>query len=74
MPEATGHFHENGHEFANGSELGLWTLSAAFVCKQCGIVRRADGRNGQCRGRVTIGLREAATVETAADQPRKTSS
>lgn len=52
--------HENGHEFVRGIELGLRALQAGFVFRECGIVRRSDGKNSQCRGRVKIGLRAEA--------------
>ncbi|MEE9572678.1 MAG: hypothetical protein V3W20_06520 [Candidatus Neomarinimicrobiota bacterium] len=28
-----------------------------LVCKFCGIIRRADGKNSKCPGKVKIGLR-----------------
>lgn len=46
---------ENGHQFVPASQLGL---SAAWrCCRECGIVRRTDGNNKACRGRVIVALR-----------------
>ncbi len=54
--------HENGHDFVPGADVGLKALSA-LVCKDCGIVRRGDGKNSQCRGRVCIELRSTAGAD-----------
>jgi hypothetical protein len=46
---------ENGHVFAPAPALGLnrdWT-----VCSLCGIIRRRDGENKPCRGRVRVNAR-----------------
>ena len=32
-------------------------------CRKCGVVKRADGQNKPCRGRVVIGLRDEYTEE-----------
>jgi hypothetical protein len=52
--------NENGHEFVTGAEVGFTQgslLWSTWVCQQCGIVRRDDGRNGLCRGKVEIQMR-----------------
>lgn len=54
---------ENGHEFVTGESLGFHKASVlrkARVCSQCGIVRRADGQNKPCRGKVRVTARRAA--------------
>ena len=30
-------------------------------CRKCGIVRRSDGKNNPCRGRVVLSLRDEYT-------------
>lgn len=37
-----------------------WFGKETPTCRECGIIRREDGQNKPCRGRVTIGLRENA--------------
>lgn len=57
--------NENGHEFVTGAEVGfgpnssLWSI---YVCKQCGIVRREDGKNNSCRGRIPVVIRNNERV------------
>lgn len=51
---------ENGHEFVTGESLGFGpgsTLHSLYCCKQCGIMRRKDGQNKPCRGKVRVELR-----------------
>lgn len=46
---------ENAHVFAPARARGLdhdW-----WCCSRCGIVRRRDGQNKPCRGRVRVALR-----------------
>ncbi|AOY90539.1 hypothetical protein BKK79_00875 [Cupriavidus sp. USMAA2-4] len=53
---------ENGHRFVTGGELGFTegsVLYKARCCFDCGIVRRADGQNKACRGRVSVEVRAA---------------
>lgn len=33
------------------------------VCKRCGVVQRADGGNGPCRGEVRVTLRDRGPVD-----------
>jgi hypothetical protein len=52
---------EHGHEFVTGAELGFHrggVLHDASVCRQCGVVRRRDGQNNPCVGKVRVELRE----------------
>jgi hypothetical protein len=37
------------------------------VCLSCGIVRRLDGKNGQCKGRVRVTVRGDAAPASPAD-------
>jgi len=32
--------------------------SQIYVCRKCGVIRRADGENKPCKGIVRIGLRD----------------
>jgi hypothetical protein len=51
---------ENGHEFVTGESVGFNSesiLSSLYVCLQCGIVRRKDGQNRWCKGKVRVELR-----------------
>ena len=53
---------ENVHEFVTGAELGFTPISslwALHVCRNCGIVRRKDGQNKPCRGKVRVELRDS---------------
>lgn len=43
---------ENGHEFIQ------WKQDKYLSCRNCGNIRRADGLNSPCRGKVKIALRE----------------
>lgn len=46
---------ENGHVFVPAKARGLgfdWN-----VCSLCGVVRRRDGQNKRCQGRVQVTLR-----------------
>lgn len=36
-----------------------WVYRGLTCCRNCGIVQRADGKNKPCRGKVSIGLRDA---------------
>lgn len=48
------------HEFVPGAALGFGpgsVLHAAQVCRHCGIVRRQDGQNKPCRGKIRVSLR-----------------
>lgn len=52
---------ENGHEFVTGESLGFHrggVLYEARVCLHCGIVRRLDGQNRSCGGKVRVEMRE----------------
>lgn len=35
-----------------------------ICCRDCGIIRRADDNNKQCRGVVKVGLRKASPVSS----------
>ncbi|KVP75314.1 hypothetical protein WJ96_06025 [Burkholderia ubonensis] len=51
---------ENGHEFVTGASVGFRpgsVLHDKHVCKSCGVVRRLDGMNGQCKGKVRVTVR-----------------
>ncbi|WP_157641870.1 hypothetical protein [Burkholderia ubonensis] len=51
---------ENGHEFVTGASVGFRAASVLHdkhVCKRCGVVRRLDGKNGQCKGSVRVTVR-----------------
>jgi hypothetical protein len=55
---------ENGHAFVPASARGLsfdWTASSL-----CGIVRRRDGLNKPCPGRVRVTLRGSAEARKEA--------
>lgn len=46
---------ESGHVFAPSRARGLdhdW-----WCCTRCGVIRRLDGQNKPCRGRVRVALR-----------------
>jgi hypothetical protein len=45
----------NGHRWFNYN-------SKLVCCIDCGIVRRADDRNKQCPGKVSVSLREEAKL------------
>lgn len=48
------------HTWVQGKDLGFKETSHlhnALVCKECGVLRRPDGGNGQCRGPIKVGLR-----------------
>lgn len=52
----------NGHSWVTGEQVGFEPpsyLSNKLVCRECGILRRADGGNGPCKGRVKVTPREA---------------
>jgi hypothetical protein len=50
---------ENGHVFFRGTDRGLTGLLATWImCSRCGIIRRSDGQNKPCRGRVSVALRK----------------
>lgn len=36
-----------------------------ICCRDCGIIRRADDNNKQCRGVVKVGLRKASPSVTS---------
>lgn len=48
-----------------------WFIHPKFrpltVCKACGIVKRRDGGNSPCRGKVRVELRENRIAPTQAD-------
>jgi hypothetical protein len=51
---------ENGHEFVTGKAVGFRSgsvLHDKHVCLNCGVVRRIDGKNRQCRGKVRVTMR-----------------
>lgn len=55
---------ENGHQFVTGASLGFAARSILHdkhVCLECGIVRRSDGKNGKCKGKVRVTVRGVAT-------------
>lgn len=50
------------HEWKLGSELGFDKTSYLHkvrVCQKCGVLRREDGFNSDCKGKVRVGFREA---------------
>lgn len=51
-----------------------WFIHPKFkplvVCKDCGVVRRRDGRNAPCPGKVRVALRENRVAEGDISQPR----
>jgi hypothetical protein len=52
---------EHGHTFTLGSELGFdeqSVMSALYVCRDCGVLRRRYGDNSPCKGKVRVELRE----------------
>jgi len=54
---------ENGHKFVTGAAVGFQPRSSLYdkhVCLDCGIVRRLDGKNGQCKGLVRVTTRGGA--------------
>jgi hypothetical protein len=54
---------ENGHEFVTGKSVGFRPesiLHDKHVCLNCGVVRRTDGKNSQCKGKVRVTVRGAA--------------
>ena len=46
----------------------IWFIHPKFrpleTCKACGVVRRPDGKNGPCPGKVRMQLREIRIGET----------
>jgi hypothetical protein len=51
---------ENGHRFVTGAAVGFKPRSVLYdkhVCLDCGIVRRVDGKNSQCKGPVRVTTR-----------------
>ncbi|MDD2741257.1 MAG: hypothetical protein PHV02_03230 [Rhodocyclaceae bacterium] len=48
--------HENSHRFVDTRKLGL--RKKGECCLDCGNMRRADGKNSQCKGETQIALRE----------------
>jgi hypothetical protein len=50
---------EHGHVFVAGRDRGLGSVGADWIiCSRCGIIRRRDGQNKPCRGRVRVELRD----------------
>jgi hypothetical protein len=41
----------------NGHQWGIFNKDAFECCKQCGLVRRRDDKNSQCKGRVRVEMR-----------------
>lgn len=55
--------HENGHRFDTGEAIGFGpgsVLHGLYVCLDCGTVRRGDGKNSPCKGKVRVELRGRA--------------
>jgi hypothetical protein len=51
---------DNGHEWFTGKEAGFRegsSLYSAVMCKQCGVLRRPDGKSSPCRGKVHVTTR-----------------
>lgn len=48
---------ENKH----GHEFGVWREDKYESCRRCGIIRRRDDKNGECRGDVKVELRDETT-------------
>ncbi len=51
---------ENGHVFVTGATVGFRpesVLHDKHVCLNCGVVRRFDGKNSQCKGKVRVATR-----------------
>ena len=38
-------------EQKNGHDWGFWKDNQFQCCKTCGIIRRRDDKNGECRGK-----------------------
>lgn len=55
---------EHGHAFVDVAKLGFKNEWKA--CLDCGIVRRADGKNKPCKGPVALSLRNNGERENAA--------
>lgn len=65
-----GHVVENGHHFVPATELLFRAspiLAGALLCARCGTVRRTDGKNSPCRGRVKVTLRGACMEDGGND-------
>lgn len=57
---------ENGHQFATGASVGFRAgsiLHDKLVCLDCGIVRRPDGLNSPCKGKVRVTARNASALK-----------
>ncbi|HDR9105403.1 TPA: hypothetical protein QDB04_002244 [Burkholderia vietnamiensis] len=57
---------DNGHEFVPAARLGFRegsVLADKEVCARCGIVKRLDGHNSPCKGRVRVALRDAGAPD-----------
>lgn len=53
--EPSEYANENGHQWVKIKSENI--LNGKHSCKDCGILRRPDGRNKPCRGKVKIELR-----------------
>lgn len=54
------------HLWLDDEHKWKWFEQFKFTsCEDCGIVQRADGKNGPCKGRVAVGLRASSTEVTA---------
>lgn len=49
------HKNENGHIWAKMKSSNI--LNELHVCRECGIIRRKDGKNKPCKGKVRVTLR-----------------
>lgn len=59
-PEFVALSFDNGHVFFYGADRGFTGQLAKWtMCSRCGIIRRSDGQNKPCRGRVRVTLRAA---------------
>lgn len=48
------------HVWVLGRSVGLHESSELYrkaLCKHCGVLRRADGNNGRCRGVIKVSIR-----------------
>ena len=53
------------HLWLDNEHRWKWFEKFQFTsCEDCGIVQRKDGKNGPCRGRVSVGLRAPSTELT----------